>query len=205
MVAHAAEQDLAILTRLCGRGPTQLFDTQVAAGFIGLGAPSLASLVERLLGVRLTKGDRLTDWTRRPLTAEQTVYAAADVEHLLALHDVLVERLEADGPARLGDSTSARNGAARVRTRPEPELAWWRMKGARQLRGRSRGVAQQVARVAGAHRRRPRRAAALRALRPRADRDRAAPAAHARRADARSAASTLARPRTARPTRSSRR
>ena len=144
MVAHAAEQDLAILARACGRSPSKLFDTQVAAGFIGLGAPSLASLVERLLDVRLTKGDRLTDWTRRPLHAEQRVYAAADVEHLLPLYDVLVGRLEPMG--RLGwalDECEERR--ARVRTRPEPEFAWWRMKGARQLRGRSRGVAQQVA------------------------------------------------------------
>jgi ribonuclease D len=143
MIAHAAEQDLAILERACGRLPTQLFDTQVAAGFIGLGAPSLASLVERLLEVRLTKGDRLTDWTRRPLTVEQRVYAAADVEHLVALHDLLVARLEPMGRLEwaMGECEERR---LRVRTRPEPELAWWRMKGARQLRGKSRGVAQQV-------------------------------------------------------------
>lgn len=143
MVAHAAEQDLAILVRASGAAPTQLFDTQVAAGFIGLGTPSLASLVERLLGVRLAKGDRLTDWTRRPLKAEQTVYAAADVEHLLALHDELVSRLEAMGRLEWATDECAER-RARIRTRPEPELAWWRMKGARQLRGRSRGVAQQV-------------------------------------------------------------
>jgi ribonuclease D len=143
MIAHAAEQDLAILERASGRLPTQLFDTQVAAGFIGLGAPSLASLVERLLEVRLTKGDRLTDWTRRPLTVEQRLYAAADVEHLVALHDLLVARLEPMG--RLTWATDeCEERRLRVRTRPEPELAWWRMKGARQLRGKSRGVAQQV-------------------------------------------------------------
>lgn len=143
MVAHAAEQDLAILVRACGEPPSRLFDTQIAAGFIGLGAPSLASLVERLLGVKLAKGDRLTDWTRRPLKPDQKTYAAADVEHLLALHDVLVERLVPMG--RLDWATDeCEERRSRIRTRPEPELAWWRMKGARQLRGRSRGVAQQV-------------------------------------------------------------
>jgi ribonuclease D len=144
MVAHAAEQDLAILERLCGRGPTTLFDTQIAAGFLGLGAPSLVALVEKLLGTRLGKGDRLTDWTRRPLRAEQRTYAAADVEHLLALQDALVERLDAVGRLQWAvDECEDRR--ERVRTRPEPELAWWRIKGARQLRGRSRGVAQEVA------------------------------------------------------------
>jgi ribonuclease D len=143
MVAHAAEQDLAIMTRACGQGPTQLFDTQVAAGFIGLGAPSLASLVERLLDVTLTKGDRLTDWTRRPLTSDQRIYAAADVEFLLELHDGLVARLEPMGRL-LWATDECEERRLRVRTRPEPDVAWWRMKGARQLRGRSRGVAQQV-------------------------------------------------------------
>jgi ribonuclease D len=143
MVAHASEQDLAILARACGRLPAQLFDTQIAAGFIGMGAPSLASLVERLLDVRLTKGDRLTDWTRRPLTVEQRLYAAADVEHLLEVHDILVARLEPMG--RLTWATDeCEERRLRVRTRPEPDVAWWRMKGARQLRGKSRGVAQEV-------------------------------------------------------------
>jgi ribonuclease D len=144
MVAHAAEQDLAILERHTGRGPSRLFDTQVAAGFLGLGSPSLVALVERLLGVRLGKGDRLTDWTRRPLHAEQRAYAAADVEYLLPLQDELVQRLEAMGRVEWAlDENEDRR--LRVRTRPEPELAWWRIKGARQLRGRSRGVAQEVA------------------------------------------------------------
>jgi ribonuclease D len=144
LIAHAAEQDLAILERVCGRGPSQLFDTQIAAGFLGLGTPSLVALVDKLLGVRLGKGDRLTDWTRRPLREEQCAYAAADVEHLLALQDELVRRLEAAGRLEwaLDENEDRRR---RIRTRPEPELAWWRIKGARQLRGRSRGVAQEVA------------------------------------------------------------
>ena len=143
MIAHAAEQDLSILERACGRGPARLFDTQVAAGFVGMGAPSLVSLVERMLGARLGKGDRLTDWTRRPLSAEQRTYAAADVEHLLALHDAEVTRLVAAGRLEWAlDECEERR--RRVRTRPEPELAWWRMKGSRQLRGKTRGVAQEV-------------------------------------------------------------
>src|SRR4029077_19466411 len=102
-----------------------------------------ASLVERLLDVRLTKGDRLTDWTRRPLHVEQRVYAAADVEYLLELHDVLTARLEPMGRVEWA-TDECEERRLRVRTRPEPELAWGRVKGARQLRGKSRGVAQQV-------------------------------------------------------------
>ncbi|MDZ4826486.1 MAG: ribonuclease D [Actinomycetota bacterium] len=143
MVAHAAEQDLTILARATGRGPTHLFDTQIAAGFIGLGSPSLVLLVEKLLGAKLGKGDRLTDWTRRPLNDNQRAYAAADVEHLLALHDVLLERLDENGRSEWAlDECEERR--VRIRTRPEPELAWWKTKGARQLRGKTRGVAQEV-------------------------------------------------------------
>src|SRR4051812_12243834 len=88
-VAHAADQDLEVLELACGAVPERIFDTQVAAGFLGLVSPSLASLAEKLLGLRLLKGDRLTDWSRRPLTADQQDYAAADVAHLLEIAEVL--------------------------------------------------------------------------------------------------------------------
>ena len=71
MVAHAAEQDLEILERLCGRGPSSLFDTQIAAGFVGHSSPSLGSLLQSFLVCELPKSDRLTDWRTRPLTPSQ--------------------------------------------------------------------------------------------------------------------------------------
>ena len=73
MVAHAATQDMEVLLRACRVLPARLFDTQVAAGFLGYGSASLASVVERFLGVRLAKGDRLTDWSRRPLSQSQNL------------------------------------------------------------------------------------------------------------------------------------
>ena len=143
LIAHAGDQDLTILERACGVRPAHLFDTQIAGGFLGYGTPSLATLCERILGVRLAKGDRLTDWTRRPLTADQRAYAAADVEHLTALHDALFERL-----TELGRVDWARDECEerrlRAHGRPDPETAWWRIKGSRQLRGKARGVAQEV-------------------------------------------------------------
>jgi ribonuclease D len=144
MVAHAADQDLAILERLCGGPPSSLFDTQVAAGFVGLGAPSLGVLVERVLGTHLAKGDRLTDWTSRPLRDEQQRYAVSDVEYLLVLREKLVEMLEAEGRLQWA-LDECENRRARDRTRPDLATAWWKIKGARQLRGKSRGVAQELA------------------------------------------------------------
>jgi len=131
------------LLRACGTLPRQLFDTQIAAGFAGYNGPSLATLVHGVLGVRLPKGDRLADWLRRPLTDEQLSYAASDVEHLLPLYNWLVERLEGDG--RLDWATDE---CAQLLTKAasprDPNEAWWKVKEARQLRGKAVGVAQAL-------------------------------------------------------------
>ena len=143
-VLHAAEQDLEVLERSCGTVPRRLFDTQVAAGFLGQVSPSLVKLVERTLGIRLLKGDQLTDWTRRPLSAGQLAYAAGDVAHLLTLRDAITERLREMGR----DEWAAEEFAivlSKDRSPTEPGEAWWRLPRARQLRGPARGVAQSVA------------------------------------------------------------
>ena len=143
-IAHAADQDLEVLDRACGTIPARLFDTQLAAGFLGLSTPSLSTLVEKLLGIRLGKGDRISDWTARPLNAGQLDYAAADVAHLHDLHRILVERLSSRGRLEWAEEE-----CERLRTRPrvpqDPDTAWWRVKEARSLRGKSRGVAQTLA------------------------------------------------------------
>ena len=143
-VMHAASQDLEVLQRACGTVPTTLFDTQVAAGFLGFSTPSLASLADRVLDVHLPKASRLTDWLRRPLDAGQLGYAAADVAHLLELADLLREELDSSG--RLGWVEAE---CEELRTRawgpPAPEDAWRRLKESRALRGRARGVARAVA------------------------------------------------------------
>ena len=143
-VAHAAQQDLDVLTHAVGAIPRHLFDTQVAAGFVGYGTPSLLSLLQGELGVTPAKGDRLTDWLRRPLTDNQKAYAAADVASLLELHDVLVAQLTAMG--RLGWAEEA---CEELRTRPtgatDPEVAWAKLKDARSMRAKARSVAQAVA------------------------------------------------------------
>ena len=121
MVAHAAEQDLAILERLCGHGPTQMFDTQVAAGFLGLGSPSLVALVEKLLGVRLGKGDRLTDWTRRPLTAEQTRRTPPPMSRTCSSCRTCSSRGSKPSADSSGRSTSAKTAARRCAPAPNPK------------------------------------------------------------------------------------
>jgi ribonuclease D len=144
VVMHAAGQDLEVFDRACGTAPANLFDTQLAAGFIGLSSPSLASLHERELGLRLPKGDRLTNWLARPLTDSQLDYAASDVAHLLEIHGRLVRRLTDDGRLAWAEQECIEM-LARERGRRRPEDAWMRIKEARQLRGRARDVARSVA------------------------------------------------------------
>ncbi len=144
MIAHACDQDLTILERHCGARPERLFDTQIAAGFMGLGTPALAALCEKLLRVKLAKGDRLTDWTKRPLSEAQREYAASDVEHLGAITDSIERDLTERGRLEWAlDECEARR--VRPRGKPDPRMAWWKIKGSRQFRGNTRGVAQEVA------------------------------------------------------------
>jgi ribonuclease D len=143
-VIHAADQDLEVLELACGTIPTHLFDTQVAAGFLGMSSPSLATLYERVLGVRVPKADRLSDWLARPLSTTQLEYAASDVAHLLDVHDKLEGDL--DGRGRLGwalDECEKVRG--RARGSRDPEEAWRRIKEARQLKGRAHSIVRAVA------------------------------------------------------------
>ncbi|MBK6670186.1 MAG: hypothetical protein IPG46_11165, partial [Actinobacteria bacterium] len=96
-IIHAARQDLEVLEHSVGLAPRRVFDTQLAAGFLGLATPSLTSLLERELKVRLPKADRLTDWLKRPLTASQLRYAASDVAYLLELAERQAAEIESTG------------------------------------------------------------------------------------------------------------
>lgn len=144
MVVHAGDQDLSILQRAIGSLPRKVFDTQIAAGFCGMGTPSLLHLAERIVRVELAKGDRLTDWTKRPLSEAQRRYAAGDVEHLLEIADGLRDRLARSERLEWADG-ECEERLRRDRERPDPRTAWWKIKGHRQLRGASRGIAQEVA------------------------------------------------------------
>ena len=143
-VFHAAQQDLDVLTHAVGSVPRRFFDTQIAGGFVGYGTPSLVALLNGELGINPPKGDRLTDWLRRPLSDAQRRYAAADVAHLLELQDRLLAELE-----DLGRVAWAHEACEELRSRPtsglNPEDAWTRLKDVRGLRPRPRAVAQAVA------------------------------------------------------------
>lgn len=144
MITHAGASDLPILERAVGARPAGLFDVQLAAGFVGLGTPSLASLVSVLLGIRLDKSEQLTDWSVRPLSESVRRYAADDVAYLFRLAAELRDRLEA-----LGREAWATAECEHLRTSlpraNDPDTVWWRIKGASTMKGEKARVAQTVA------------------------------------------------------------
>ena len=94
VVVHAGRQDVALLRRVLATEVTNVFDTQVAAGFAAMGAQSAyESLLRDALGLHVAKSASFTRWDRRPLSAEQLSYAREDVEHLLELASALQRRL----------------------------------------------------------------------------------------------------------------
>ena len=141
---HACQQDLDVLTHSFGSIPRKVFDTQIAAGFLGYSTPSLANLINAELRQTLPKGDRLTDWLRRPLTPAQRTYAAADVEFLFSLRDSLMVKLEAKGRSEwaldaCSEALTKKMGPA------DPGEAWLKLKDVRALKARSRGVLAALA------------------------------------------------------------
>jgi len=95
IVFHAGRQDVALLRRVWGVPVTNVFDTQVAAGFTGRGAQmGYEALLGDVLGVRLRKSASFTRWDARPLSQEQIEYAREDVLHIVQLAAALQEELE---------------------------------------------------------------------------------------------------------------
>lgn len=97
-VMHSASEDLEALSPLLPHGPRRLFDTQIAAAFVGMGLGiSYRALVAELTGAELDKGETRSDWLQRPLTGSQRAYATLDVVYLKPVHEQLAERLDQRG------------------------------------------------------------------------------------------------------------
>ncbi|MDH5412225.1 MAG: ribonuclease D, partial [Alphaproteobacteria bacterium] len=128
-VFHAGRQDLEIFYHAMGKVPHPVFDTQLAAMVCGLGDQiGYENLLAQTIGVTVDKSSRFTDWSRRPLSDKQLVYAMGDVTHLRPVYEKLAERMEKTGRAHWLDEEMA------VLTAPEtyqsdPEDAWRRIKG----------------------------------------------------------------------------
>ncbi|MCY4398086.1 MAG: HRDC domain-containing protein [Gemmatimonadetes bacterium] len=97
VLIHGAAYDLRLLRRDLNICVARLGDTQVAASFLGEPAVGLQALLERHLGIRVSKKFQKADWARRPLSREMIDYAAGDTRHLHQLAALLEDRLAARG------------------------------------------------------------------------------------------------------------
>jgi ribonuclease D len=129
MVLHACAADLPLLRAAAGVLPANIFDTQIAASFLGTSSPSLASLVRDRRGIELDKSSQMTDWTRRPLSKKARDYAAADVAYLESM--ALEMRAELTAAGRLAWAQEEFAAALIRGNRPvsDPDDAWMRIKG----------------------------------------------------------------------------
>lgn len=144
IVLHAGRQDVAILRRAWSTEVTNIFDTQLAAGFAGASAQAgYGNLLGAILGRRVGKTASYTRWDARPLTAEQLSYAAEDVAHLLELADELQRRLVVTGRLEWAREECRRLESATDER--DPDTAWERLPRISQLDPRSRAVAQALA------------------------------------------------------------
>src|ERR687885_2968759 len=144
VVLHAGRQDVAILRREWRTQFTNVFDTQVAAGFAGFSAQAgYNGLLHDVLRIRLAKTASFTRWDARPLTEEQLRYARGDVEHLLALADAIGSRLRASG--RLEWAQEECRAIAEATDERDPNEVWRRLPRVTSLDPRERAVARELA------------------------------------------------------------
>ncbi|HEY9785129.1 MAG TPA: ribonuclease D [Candidatus Obscuribacterales bacterium] len=143
-VLHAASQDLDLIYKLAGIVPVNVFDTQLAAGFAGLGYQvGYARLVNQLLGVTVAKTESFTDWLTRPLTEAQIAYATDDVRHLLPLFDKISERLNSMGRFSWAEEECKKYHDPEFYHK-EKEIEFFKVKGASGLDRRSLAVLKQL-------------------------------------------------------------
>lgn len=144
VVFHDADYDLRLFDHQYGFKVKSLFDTRTAAELLSEPGLGLAALLERYFDVKVNKRFQRADWSARPLSEEMLAYAADDTRNLVALRDLLAERLE-----QAGRLTWAREEFARLETvswtaDEEREPGWLRIKGAKALPPRQLAILREL-------------------------------------------------------------
>ncbi len=144
-VLHACSEDLEVFSRLCGALPAPLFDTQLAAAFLGMDfSMGYSRLVSELLRIDLPKDETRSDWLQRPLSSAQIEYAARDAQHLAELYQIMAPRLDAAGLTDWLLADTAEQVAASTQV-IEPELAYQQVKQAWRLEPADLAIVQVLA------------------------------------------------------------
>ncbi|MEM1122863.1 MAG: ribonuclease D, partial [Bacteroidota bacterium] len=93
-ITHAGENDYRLLYQQFDILPRNVFDTQIAAGFLGYNYPTaFRKIMDKELQIRLKKGFAVAVWDQRPLSAKHIQYALNDVIFLKELYDKLHGKL----------------------------------------------------------------------------------------------------------------
>ncbi|EJF86478.1 ribonuclease D [Candidatus Bartonella washoeensis] len=128
-VFHAARQDIETIYHLGGIIPYPLFDTQIAGSICGFGdSISYDQIVQRCTGHHIDKSSRFTDWSCRPLSEKQLLYALADVTYLRDIYLLLKKQLEKNKRTHWMDDEIAILLNPKTYDMPEDE-AWKKVKG----------------------------------------------------------------------------
>ena len=143
-VLHGADYDVTTLKRDFGFRFAGIFDTMIAARFLGRPQIGLQALAQAELGVALSKDSQRDDWSRRPLTPTQEQYALADVAHLLVLQARLAGELRQLGRLSWVEEESDAVAALEPARRGRDPEAYQKVKGMRRLSRRQQAVLREV-------------------------------------------------------------
>ena len=144
-VIQGAEYDIRCLDREWGFRVRNLFDTSIAARFVGMKQTGLSALIEALLGAHVPKDARIqkSDWSHRPLSQEAVNYAATDVWYLLSIQKALESRLRALARVPWVSEECSRLGEIRY-VAPDPDTAFLSLKGSRRLDGQEKAILKRL-------------------------------------------------------------
>lgn len=144
-VFHSCSEDLEVFHHLCGVVPQPLFDTQLAAAYLGMDfSMGYSRLVKALLDIDLAKDETRSDWLQRPLSPTQLQYAADDALHLAQIYELMAPRIEAAGLISWLLSDTADQGS-HVGVLQDPEYAYQNIKQAWRLKPAELAILKRLA------------------------------------------------------------
>jgi len=142
VVMHGSDYDIRSLHRDFGIEVTNLFDTMIAARFLGLSEFGLAALLKARFGIELDKKYQKADWSKRPISREMCAYAVADTSDLLPLYDQFREELVRKGRLEWLEEEGRIVCQARVSEKDGPLFQY--CKGASKLRGHGLAIIEEL-------------------------------------------------------------
>jgi ribonuclease D len=143
-VFHDADYDIRLIHRDAGLRVGRLFDTRIAAQFLNLPSIGLGAILETRFGVRTNKRFQRADWSARPLSPEMIEYAANDTRFLPALRGLFRAELEARGRLGWVEEECALQLSLEWPAPEDPETAFRRLKGARDLDRRGLAILREL-------------------------------------------------------------